>query len=182
MAGWKDVKPSKTLLAFIFARGKSLKDNEPVPTKTHLQKEIFLYEQKFGDIFADEHYVFKPGWYGPFSKELSNDLEDLVWSGLVSKDRIELTVAGFKAGAEAWRTIDREKQRSLITFKEKYNRMNYDDLIKTVYDAYPDFTTKSALREDVVDEYVHMVLKEHDVSEDELVQATSLLKKLEVKD
>ena len=180
MAG-ENLNPSKTILAFIFARGKSLKDNEPVPTKTHLQKEIFLYEQRLGDIFPDEHYVFKPGWYGPFSKELSNDLEDLVWSGLVARDRIELTVEGFKKGVEVWMKIDRGKQLSLIRFKEKYNSMKYDDLIQTAYNAYPDFTTKSALREDIVDDYFQKVLKEHEVSEEEIIQAVSLFKKLEVK-
>ena len=40
-------KPNDLLYVLLYARGKSMRDNESVPTKTHLQKEIFLLEKRY---------------------------------------------------------------------------------------------------------------------------------------
>ena len=72
---------NKILYLLIFSRGRSMKDNESVPTKTHLQKEIFLLQKRYPFDEKTEKYDFIPLYYGPFSKRLSMDLDSGINAG-----------------------------------------------------------------------------------------------------
>ena len=52
--------PSDLLYILLYARGKSMRDNEIVPTKTHLQKEIFLLEKRYLFSELKNKYQFIP--------------------------------------------------------------------------------------------------------------------------
>jgi uncharacterized protein YwgA len=165
---------SKTLvLLFLFARGKSAKENEPIPTLTHLQKEIFVLTRKgnFKDIGLQMSFV--PLWYGPFSKELVRITDELVESGEINADEnVHLTSDGFKKAAKLWKNLNEYDRIEIIRTKEELNRMKLDDLLEHVYSLYPKFTVKSALRKDVVDKYFADFCREHNITEDYVIEAS----------
>jgi uncharacterized protein YwgA len=105
------VSRSDLLLYFIYAWGNSRKNNESIPSVTHLQKEIFLLCRRTSFIAMKETYHFESLWYGPFSKELSGDLTGFQSRGLISFDELRLTNKGFKIAASVWNNLpDFEKQ------------------------------------------------------------------------
>jgi uncharacterized protein YwgA len=160
------------IFIFLFAPGKTLKVNEPVPTKTHFQKEIFLVSSRVKALQSDKKYEFVPLWYGPFSKELAIDLSEMIEEGKVSDvDVLSLTSAGYKEASSIWADLQERIQQSIIKIKEQFNRMNIEDLIAYVYKNYPKFTIKSALKKEVVDAYFDKFWDEHNLTEEKLIDA-----------
>ncbi|EQB70990.1 MAG: hypothetical protein AMDU4_FER2C00206G0002 [Ferroplasma sp. Type II] len=162
---------NKILYLLIFSRGRSMKDNEPVPTKTHLQKEIFLLQKIYPFDEKTEKYDFVPLYYGPFSKKLSMDLDSGINAGLITDNSgIMLTVHGFKYVSELWNSTDNDEKRKIIQVKEKFNRMNIQDLIGYIYDKYPKFTKKSALKKENIDQYFNQFWRENELSDEYFVR------------
>ncbi|MCL5783113.1 MAG: hypothetical protein M1476_04295 [Candidatus Thermoplasmatota archaeon] len=159
------------LLALIYGRGKTLKDNEKIPSETHLQKEMFLLMKE--TIFSkSKEYEFKPHYYGPFSAELRDDLNLLVYKGLIDEDDgIRLTPLGFKKAASVWRSMGTSETVAVIRIKEQYNFNSIDGLSKYVYSKFPMFTVKSALRRDVIYSYFEKFYDENSLTEDYIMQA-----------
>ena len=159
------------LLALIYGRGKTLKDNEKIPSETHLQKEMFLLMKE--TIFSkSKEYEFKPHYYGPFSAELRDDLNLLVYKGLIDEDDgIRLTPLGFRKAASVWRSMGTSETVAVIRIKEQYNFNSIDGLSKYVYSKFPMFTVKSALRRDVIYSYFEKFYDENSLTEDYIMQA-----------
>ncbi|MEM0141493.1 MAG: hypothetical protein QXN66_05615 [Thermoplasmatales archaeon] len=67
---------TQALDLLLFARGRTLKDNEPVPTKTDLQKEMFLLEKETS-FFEKPPCEFIPYYYGPYSRELEEGIRSV---------------------------------------------------------------------------------------------------------
>lgn len=163
--------PKDFLMLLIFARGKTLKDNEKIPTKTHLQKEMFLLTKE--SIYSNiDIYDFVPLYYGPFSKNLAIDLDSLIEKNLVDdSEGIILSLLGFKRANEFWIELGDKDKSQFIKIKEKYNRMNREDLTDYVYKKYPKFAIKSALKKEVVDAYFDKFWDEHNLTEEKLIDA-----------
>ena len=159
------------LLALIYGRGKTLKDNEKIPSETHLQKEMFLLMKE--TIFSkSKEYEFKPHYYGPFSAELRDDLNLLVYKGLIDEDDgIRLTPLGFRKAASVWRSMGASETVAVIRIKEQYNFNSIDGLSEYVYSKFPMFTVKSALRRDVIYSYFEKFYDENSLTEDYIMQA-----------
>ena len=159
------------LLALIYGSGKTLKDNEKIPSETHLQKEMFLLMKE--TIFSkSKEYEFKPHYYGPFSAELRDDLNLLVYKGLIDEDDgIRLTPLGFRKAASVWRSMGASETVAVIRIKEQYNFNSIDGLSKYVYSKFPMFTVKSALRRDVIYSYFEKFYDENSLTEDYIMQA-----------
>jgi len=160
------------LLVFLYARGKTGRDNEPVPTLTHLHKEIFILTRKgiFKDVGSQLNFI--PLYYGPFSPLLNDICDELLDSGDIRFERdIQLTPDGFKKAAQLYKNLNENERIEIIKTKEEFNRMKLDELLDHVYSLYPKFTTKSALKEGVVDEYFAKFCKENDITEDYVINS-----------
>lgn len=171
------VSRNDLLLSFIYAWGKSRKNNEPIPSVTHLQKEIFLLSKKTPFADMKDIYHFEPLWYGPFSKELSGDLTDFQSKGLISFDELRLTKEGFKIAAPVWNKLTDFEKKQIFDVKATFNYMSLTQLLDTVYSRYPKFTKRSALRKDVVDKYFVDFLHENEITEEDIVSAVNMAKK-----
>ena len=146
--------PSDLLYILLYARGKSMRDNEIVPTKTHLQKEIFLLEKRYPFSELKDKYQFIPLYYGPFSKDLAIDLIEGIETGFISSGNgISLTPLGFKYASNIWSSLSAQYKQTVIQIKEEFNRMTSDQIINYLYEHHPKFAKKSALVKDVVDDY-----------------------------
>ena len=73
------------LKLLIYARGLTMQDNESIPSKTHLQKEMFLLLKE--TIFSKvDGYKFVPHYYGPFSRKLDGGIIELEASGRMNDE------------------------------------------------------------------------------------------------
>ena len=116
---------------------------------TFAMKETFLLQREAG---LNLGYMFIPYKYGPFSKEVYKDLEELEKNLLVEKvkpnkdiEKTEVTISeDFKDWVE--KLIDNlpESHKTLIqSYVQKYGTLSYNELIDYVYSHYPEFSTKS---------------------------------------
>jgi uncharacterized protein YwgA len=172
------VSKSDLLLSFIYAWGKSKKNNEAIPSVTHLQKEIFLLFRRAPFVEMKDIYHFEPLWYGPFSTELSKDLTDFQARGIISYDELKLTSKGFKQAASVWNNLTDFERKQIFEVKNTFNFTSLKELLDIVYSRYPKFTKKSALKKNVVDKYFADFLRENEITEEDVVSAVNLAKKV----
>jgi uncharacterized protein YwgA len=156
------------LKLLIYARGTARRDNEGIPSRTHLQKEMFLLLKE--TVFQKEDwYKFVPHYYGPFSRELDNDLNELVASGLVNESTgFALTPEGFKDADALWNTLDQSHKTALSSIKERYNRLTSEKLLDYVYGKYKRYNVKSAVILDNLYIYFDSFARENEITIDDL--------------
>jgi uncharacterized protein YwgA len=133
-------------------------ESEAVEGITRLQKLVFLAQQEI-DGLETEPYTFEAYDYGPFSTELYDDLDELVAGGYVDREVVRTSDGNekeiYEVGEEGRRFL-RELQatedgsdglpmESLRTLKDEYNEMPLLQLLKIVYDKYPEYATESVL-------------------------------------
>ena len=159
------------LKLLIYARGSTMRDNESIPSKTHLQKEMFLLLKE--TIFSKvDRYKFVPHYYGPFSRELDSDLIELVASGRVNDaDGFALTPDGFKDAQVLWNSQDQTHKMALSRIKERYNRLTSEDLLDYVYGKYKKYTVKSAVILKNLYSYFDAFALENEITIDDLDSA-----------
>ncbi|MHB1812160.1 MAG: hypothetical protein ACYCPR_07080 [Thermoplasmataceae archaeon] len=166
------------ILSFFYAWGKTKRNNEKIPSLTHLQKEIFLLSKRTPFSVRKDLFKFVPLWYGPFSIDLSQELTDLQNKGLIGYDELSLSKNGFREASIAWGKLSDDEKKQIIDVKATYNFFSTIELIDYVYSMYPKFTKKSALKKEVVDQYFSDYLKENNLTEEDAVSAVILAKKI----
>lgn len=116
---------------------------------TVAMKEAFLLQQEAG---LNLGYDFIPYKYGPFSKEVYEDIEELEKNLLVERVKprkdIEMTeiklIDEFKDWAERIiKTLPQEIKETIKAYTGKYGRMELDKLLDYVYAKYPEYAIKS---------------------------------------
>ena len=132
---------------------------ETIEGRTRLQKLVFLLEQELKGrahpVVDGQDYEFIAYDYGPFSKSLYDDLDELDEKGLVReveetmddgqvKYDYELTEDGREAVEDRLMSGDAEKVRELAQeFKDEYNDVLLSELIEYVYSKYPAYAENS---------------------------------------
>ena len=116
---------------------------------TLAMKSAFLLQQEAG---LDLEYEFIPYKYGPFSKEVYEDIEELERNMLVErikpKKDVEMTeiklVDEFSDWAERIiETLPKKIKDTMKTYAEKYGKMELNELLDYVYAKYPDYAVNS---------------------------------------
>lgn len=141
-------------MALMYAGGK-----EPVEGRTRLQKMVFLVQQRMNSdrnvSLESDDYEFIPYDYGPFSKELYDDLDSLVDRHMVEDREEELDSGKVKydyeiqtAGEEFVESqLSSEDGQEIIQIardvKTEYNDMLLSDLIDDVYSRFPEYAEES---------------------------------------
>lgn len=130
--------------------------------RTRLQKLLFLAEHEIPELkdYFSEKYSWEPYHYGPFSDNL---LEDLIWLeswGFIeivgtSLDDEESFSTVYKISEKGKRIIEEKVLqnlpegllRKLENLKKRYNYLDLHELIREVYEKYPEYTIRSKIRE-----------------------------------
>jgi type I restriction enzyme S subunit len=116
---------------------------------TVVMKSAFLLQQEAG---LNLNYDFIPYKYGPFSKEVYKDIEELQKNLLVErvkpKKDLEITeiklIDEFNDWAERIiKTLSQEIKDTIKSYTDKYGRMELNELLEYVYDKYPKYAVKS---------------------------------------
>jgi len=135
-------------------------DGEPIEGRTRLQKMVFLMQQELekhdqSGVVGTE-YDFIPYDYGPFSKELYDDLDAMVDQEFVDDTEEPLSSGKVKyiyeieddgeelvdSEAETWEDVDAIIQLAQ-EIKREYNDMLLSELIEYVYAEFPEYAEKS---------------------------------------
>ena len=162
------VKKSDTLQLLIYSLGASTLYNESIPSKTHLQREMFLLSKE--TVFSKiQGYNFVPHYYGPFSRELDSDLFELVESGIINEeDGFTLTPAGFKSTQQTWNGLEQSQKVALSRIKERFNRISLDDLINYVCRKYTKYFVSSTMALDNLYNYFDKFALENELTVEDL--------------
>ncbi len=113
--------------------------------KTRLMKYLFLLEK---EVSIDVYFNFHPKHYGPYSKEIEEDLKFLEENGFIHSfyDRDEKTIIyaitdkGFIKIKDSLNNKTQDKIKNIISNLEG---LSLKELINIVYSKYPEYTLLS---------------------------------------
>lgn len=135
-------------------------DGDEIVGRTRLQKMVFLMEQELDDAIMDSlqspDYNFIPYDYGPFSKELYDDLDALEEAGLIEVDEEDMPDGKVKYiyqltdRGQSWMQHQLDGVNNVNaahslaeSLKSEYNEVLLSELIDEVYAEYPKYAENS---------------------------------------
>jgi len=117
-----------------------------------LQKSLFLLRMEVPEVRAD-YYEFIPHNYGPFSKQIYEDAEQLGARGLVAIERdpqslaiSKITAAGELRVAEIARDASPRARDYLRSAVEWTQKQTFSGLVRAIYAKYPDYRINSVFQ------------------------------------
>jgi len=143
-----NINRKEWILLLLYAKGKEGFFCEPIRGRIKLMKELFILGQT---IKPQIFYEFVPYLYGPCSFELYEDLEVLTRERLVDifdeyKDGhglYSLTKEGVEKTQKIFDSLDKAITDKINQIKIELNQLSFMDLLKKIYNEYPDFAKKS---------------------------------------
>lgn len=152
MASTKNLQP--VILLFLLSELRSISENKT--GNTRIQKLLFLI-QKEGKYPIENGFNFKPYKYGPYSDEFfdvvyslsqreylslkQNEFGDITECRLTQKGQAKITELSDK-----YKEV-REDVRGVVS---EYGGLGVDLLLLYVYTKYSDFTIRSEIKEEVL--------------------------------
>lgn len=131
---------------------------ESIEGRTRLQKLIFLIQKRANknkNSGIPDEYEFVPYDYGPFSKEIYDDIDKLVSRGLVEErpEKLDDGVITYNYTlTDKGREFVRENNLlasapdELNAVASSFGDSELDDIIDFVYDNYPAYAENSLIR------------------------------------
>lgn len=105
---------------------------------------------KEAEVPKNETYEFVPYNWGPCSFEIYNDLASLRDSGLVQAvptaggwSAYRLTPAGQTRATQLRGKANRKSFQQLVSIRQWVVERPFEELLRDVYDEYPDYATQS---------------------------------------
>ena len=151
MRGSNDINCMDLLLMLLLAGGSKADENEPIVGNTRLQKELFLAQKTLKDYHIERPYSFRPYRYGPYCKEIYNDLDWLEFKGFVFQEktvsrskgairRFSLTKKGIELIKKMIEENNLQDQFLIIQeIKQKYNSWDVVSLVEYTHEQYPEY-------------------------------------------
>ena len=116
---------------------------------TAMMKLLFLVQMK--GSARRRFYHFVPYHYGPFAKELYDDLERLQQEGLVSieqadEDKTRLMLADADRARQMVAQLPDDLRQDVRTVLDEYGGLTHNQLLARVYEEFPAYARRSRLR------------------------------------
>jgi len=123
---------------------------KPIPGDTWLQKEIFLIAKNVPEIDREANY--SPDFFGPFSENLEEGLEELEQEELIkiSGTKISITEEGKKLIEKIKNNFEKSSLIIIEDFKKLLNDLTEDELLTFIYFTYPQTTSESQALQRVI--------------------------------
>jgi hypothetical protein len=135
-----------TLLAVCFSGPKGL---SPV----QLQKSLFLLGAELQREVGHDFYTFIPHNYGPFSKQIYTDAEQLAANGLIAIERepgspaqYVITALGRNRALEVERELSQRVQDYFANVVTWTQQRSFSSLIRSIYEKYPEYRVNSVFQ------------------------------------
>jgi hypothetical protein len=167
------------IVLLLGAPSKSPRMRDRLEGITRLEKLIFLLERESRAArWLSERGDFVPHNFGPFSKKVYQEIDTLVAAGLVEDSAVPasnqddawesthvigekpadpyatrnftLTADGRRYYSALLGELPREAEDTLSEFKGRFGSIPLRQLIRYVYERYPEQTTRSIIRDDVL--------------------------------
>ncbi|GAA1562461.1 hypothetical protein GCM10009789_14560 [Kribbella sancticallisti] len=125
--------------------------SEPFPLdRVRMQKAVFLLVQRGSDGWR-HLYDYTPYNWGPYSRDLTVDVDDLASKHLMATEVVQgsqygryvTTPAGDHAASASWVHLSLVEQQFLKQVRSYVTSRSFNDLLREVYAAYPQFATES---------------------------------------
>ena len=120
-------------------------------TPSQIQKLMFIIDRE-AKLNEGATFEFVPYDYGPFDKEVYNELKALQLQGLVRIKPLNtyrtyaLTEQGMARGLEIAKMLTEEKKKYLHDICEWVASVDFGVLISSVYSLYPEMAVNSVFR------------------------------------
>jgi uncharacterized protein YwgA len=93
----KELSGKDFLLSLLYCPGRDNKENEPILGRTRLTKMVFLFEKEIKKEFFNDIDITLPNFdsynFGPFSKELFDDLSFFVSIGFIRTEETSIPIS-----------------------------------------------------------------------------------------
>ncbi|MCU1588881.1 MAG: restriction modification system specificity protein [Frankiales bacterium] len=118
--------------------------------RIRMQKAVFLLTLR-GSARWNGLYPYRAYDWGPYCRELVDDLRGLAATGLMRTSatagsrygRYMLTEQGQQAADEVWESLPPDEQEFLTTVRAYVTSKDFNALLREVYAAYPEYATES---------------------------------------
>jgi type I restriction enzyme S subunit len=117
---------------------------------TALMKYTFLFQMEGNGQRRLYHFV--PYHYGPFAKQLYEDLQGLVQDGVVrvendqDEEKTRITLVDTDKADEMLADMPEDVKADVASIVETYGSLDHRNLLKTVYKKYPAYARKSKIK------------------------------------
>ncbi len=122
------------------------------------QKELFLVVIFIREVksYAD----FIPHFLGPYSEPIEQSAKNLLSYELVEKKmgKYCITQEGVRVFREPMNKLSEDKLEAIEDFKAFLNDLSRDELLVFIYDSFPEFTTESAIKEEINEKKVPVAI------------------------
>ena len=118
----KEMNGKDLLLAFLYSPGVAAATNEPIVGRTKLTKMMFIFEKQiysrfFEDTLQIELPVFEPYYFGPFSKQLFEDLSFFESIGMIKSEETTIPLSA----------ADRIESDGVFDKEDEWAEASFDD-------------------------------------------------------
>lgn len=119
----KEMNGKDLLLAFLYSPGVATATNEPIVGRTKLTKMMFLFEKQiysrfFEDTLQIELPVFEPYYFGPFSKQLFEDLSFFESIGMIKSEETTIPLSA----------ADKIESDGVFDEEDEWAEASFDDM------------------------------------------------------
>ena len=141
-------------LALALASDSAKAGEEKFPLdKVRMQKAVFLVAMR-GTPRLKSLYRFLPYNWGPYSGDLTADVDSMIRAGQVAVRQTpgrqhggyETTQAGEVRGSQVWANLEPNEQQFIQSVRNYVTNRSFEHLLREIYAEYPDFATKSRFR------------------------------------
>lgn len=116
----------------------------------HAQKLFFLLDDRVGPRVGGKYFDFRPYDYGPFDREVYDELNELCSLEEVAVDRdwkglrtYRVTPEGAKRGRSLLSTMADDVQDSITKYAVWVTGQSFASLVSAIYAAYPAMKVNS---------------------------------------
>jgi uncharacterized protein YwgA len=106
----KNISGKDLLLTLLYCPGLKNKTNEPIVGRTKLTKMVFLFDKEIKNEFFKDIAItipnFEPYNFGPYSKELFDDLRFFLAIGLVKGEETSIPISSAEKSEYIYSTDD----------------------------------------------------------------------------
>ena len=156
----KNLTGKDILLLLLYLPGKTGRNNEPISGRTRLTKMIYIFEKEIKDSFDNLDKSSMPEFfaynYGPFSRELFDDLQFFINIGFIKEAEVDIELDNTKLNEEDYyeykyniseevgfgeideETVEEEASLYSYNLKEKGSKYVKDNIINNITDEQRD--------------------------------------------
>jgi hypothetical protein len=150
----KRISGKDFLLSLLYCPGKDDKENEPIFGRTRLTKMVFLFEKEMKKEFFDDVDITLPNfdsyYFGPFSKELFDDLSFFVSIDFIYAEKTSIPISNVEekeiemALDDDWEDTGFENdERELVELKYSLSPQGLKYVVENIWGVLSDTQKKS---------------------------------------